>query len=165
MNTIETIETILKETEKNRKKREARIRRLFFKKLKNPKLLWLLYDSEFLWELVVQFFETKGIYTINTTWLHGRLVNEAKKRNRLKRKGTTLQITQEEMEMFEESGMDPLEMLVQYDYISHKWGENYAKYIVTGEFDLEDLQKAEGISRATLFRRLQKMKEEGMDND
>ena len=158
MEIIETIETILKETEKNRKKREARIRRLFFKKLKNPKLLWLLYDSEFLWELVVQFFETKGIYTINSTWLHGRLVNELTKRNRLKRKGTLLQITTEELEMFEESGYDPIELLEQYDYISKTYGENYAKYLVSGEYDLEDLQKAEGISRATLFRRLQKMR-------
>jgi hypothetical protein len=158
MKTIETIETILKETEDNIKRREARIRRLFFKKLKNPKLLWLLYDTEFLWDLVVQFFETKGIYTINTTWLHGRLVNEITKRNRLKRKGTLLQITTEELEMFEESGYDPIELLEQYDYISKTYGENYAKYLVSGEYDLEDLQKAEGISRATLFRRLQKMR-------
>ena len=132
---------------------------MFCEKVKNIKLLWLLNEEEYLWDLVVQAYETKGMYTINTTWLHSRLVNEITKRNRLKRKGVELLITQEEIEMFEESGYDPIDQLEQYDFITKTYGENYAKYLVSGEYDFDDLQNAEGVSRATLFRRLQKMRD------
>ena len=152
------VETIYKNST-NKKELNRRLKKLFRSQVHNRELLWLLNDNDFLNELVVRFYEQhycKGMYTVNKTWVHSELVNEMRRRNTYKRKATFVQF-EEETTMFEQE-LSPIEQLEQYDYITKTYGENYAKYLVSGEYDLKDLQEAEGISRATLFRKLKKMR-------
>lgn len=158
MKTTETIEEIMK-TE-NKEEIEYRLKCLFKSYCKNQNLIWLLEEKETPLWLVMRLVEAthKGLFTLSTTFVERQLSYLLRKKKTLKRKATFIQLT-EELKMFSEDNIDPIELLEQYDYIRKTFGENYAKYLVTGEFDLEDLQQAEGISRATLFRKLKQMRE------
>ncbi len=153
------VETIVKES-RNKKEQERRLRKLFCEKLNNPKLLWLLDDTEFLWELVLKFYEQqdKGMLTVNSTWVRSELINELRKRNRLKRIAPTLQLTQEELQMLQEH-YDPYDQFEVYDYVSKTYGESWAQFLVSGELTREQLMEKEGISRATFFRKTKEIKE------
>ena len=154
------VESILKETQ-NKIEAENKIRKLFLKHISNRKLIDLLDEPDFLWELVCNFYESKekGMLKVNTPWLEGKLINKLKHKQRHKRIGVTLQLTQEELNMFSES-YNPYDQFEVYEYIAKTYGENWAKYIVSQEITRDELMELEGISRATFFRRTKEIKNE-----
>ena len=116
------VESILKETQ-NKIEAENKIRKLFLKHISNKKLIDLLYEEEFVWELVCNFYESKekGMLKVNTPWLEGKLINKLKHKQRQKRIGKTLHLTQEEISMFTES-YDPYDKFEVYEYIAKTYG-------------------------------------------
>lgn len=161
MKSTEVIEEILKTS--NKEKIEVRLKYLFRSYVTKTNLWFLLEEEETVSYLVLHTIEAtkKGMFSLNTAFVEGKLIDLLRKRKAKKRLQLFLALTEELKEMFEyEKGRDQIEQLEQYDYIAKTYGENFAKYLVTGEYDIEDLQQVEGCSRATLYRKLKLMREQ-----
>lgn len=141
--------------------KEHSLQKLFKAYIKNDKLLPLLEKPDIVYNIILTMVEqqAKGkLVKLNTTWLESRLIDILRRQEAKKRKAIFIQLTEEYLEMFIDTENE-LEKYEQYEHILVNYGQNIADFAM-GKIDLEELQEKEGVSRATLYRKLQKIKEE-----
>lgn len=141
--------------------KEHSLQKLFKAYVQNDKLFPLLEKPDIVYNIILTMVEqqAKGkLVKLNTTWLESRLIDILRRQEALKRKAKFIQLTEEHLEMFIDTENE-LEKYEQYEYILVNYGQNIADFAI-GKIDLKELQEKEGVSRATLYRKLQRIKEE-----
>ena len=145
---------ILKGTKNNKNRVKA-----LLKSYTEPSLYFLLEEEDVLFQVILKYLESNLLKSqvLCKTLVNGILIDELRKRKRLKRNFQLVELTDKEKEMFIDSE-DPIETLEQYDHIKKTYGQNIADFAL-GKIDFKELQELEGCSQRTLYRRLEKIKE------
>lgn len=155
---MNALDQILKAENLNK---ERSLQNLFKSYIKNDKLLPLLERHDIVYNIILTMVEQNAegkLIKLNTKWLQSRLIDFLRKQEAQKRKATFIQLTEELIGMLIDID-DKIEAYEQYQFLVVNYGQNIADFAM-GKIDLEELQKLEGVSRATLYRKLQKIKEE-----
>lgn len=155
---MNALDQILKAENLNK---ERSLQNLFKSYIKNDKLLPLLERHDIVYNIILTMVEQNAegkLIKLNTKWLQSRLIDFLRKQEAQKRKATFIQLTEELIGMLIDID-DKIEAYEQHEFLVVNYGQNIADFAM-GKIDLEELQKLEGVSRATLYRKLQKIKEE-----